>query len=121
MASTLDLERMHDSGDLAGGVGELATVAGPDSMAVTAVRTDAGRLRLIAWRINTAGPVTRLGDSGDAAGTASSIDLARGGPNYVAACRDGEGKLKLISWTVDATGSAIQRRGDSGRQAGEAT
>jgi hypothetical protein len=77
MASTLDLERMHDSADLAGGVSEIAATAGPDSMVVTAVRTEAGRLRLIAWRINTAGPVTRLGDSGDAAGTASSIDITR--------------------------------------------
>ena len=78
MASILDLARMNDSGDLAGGVSEIAAVTGAGAMMVTAVRTAGGRLRLISWQLNTAGPVTRLGDSGDAAGGASNIDIARG-------------------------------------------
>lgn len=120
MASILDLARMHDSGDLAGGVSEIASVPGVDSTMVTAVRTAAGQLRLIAWRINDAGPVTRLGDSGETAGAASDIDIAKGA-RFVVACRDGSGHVKLISWDVDDTGAFITRAGDSGNQAGGAT
>ena len=120
MASTMDLARMNDSGDLAGGVSEISAVTGNGAMMVTAVRTTGGRLRLITWQLNSAGPVTRLGDSGDAAGPASHIDIARG-DRFVVACRADDGRLRLISWDIDATGSAITRRGDSGNLAGGAT
>jgi len=120
MASILDLARMNDSGDLAGGVSEIAAVTGAGAMMVTAVRTAGGRLRLISWQLNTAGPVTRLGDSGDAAGGASNIDIARG-DRFVVACRTGAGNLRLISWDIDATGAFITRRGDSADQAGAAS
>ena len=120
MASVLDLARMNDSGDLAGGVSEISAVTGVGTMLVTAVRTTGGRLRIITWQLNSAGPVTRLGDSGDLAGAASHVDIARG-DRFVVACRDGDGRLRLSSWDIDATGSAIVRRGDSGNQAGGAT
>ncbi|HSK03703.1 MAG TPA: hypothetical protein VK932_20765 [Kofleriaceae bacterium] len=120
MASVLDLARINDSGDLAGGVGDIAAAVGPNAMLVTAVRTEERTLKLITWRLNAAGPVTRLGDSGAAAGVASDLAIAVGAL-YVVACRTSDGKLKLISWEIDATGSAITRRGDSGGAAGEAT
>lgn len=120
MASVLDLERMYDSGELAGGVSDIAAVAGPNGMMVTAVRTESNTLKLITWRLNSAGPVTRLGDSGNAAGVASDLAIAAGSM-FVTACRTQSGDLKLISWTIDNTGSAIIRRGDSGTAAGEAT
>src|SRR5689334_13018157 len=120
MASILDLARMNDSGDLAGGVSEIAVVSGDDSMMITAVRTSAGQLRLITWRINTAGPVTRLGDSADAAGAGSDIDIARG-ERFVLAYRDATGHVTLSSWDIDDTGAFITRAGDSGNQAGGAS
>jgi len=120
MASVLDLARMNDSGDLAGGISELAFTAGDDAMVVTAVRTTGGTLRLITWRANAAGPVTRLGDSADDGGAGSDIDIARG-DRFVVACREAGGHVQLSSWTIDDTGSTIVRTGDSGMQAGGAT
>ena len=43
---------------------------------ITAVRTESNTLKLISWRVNNDGSVSRTGDSGDAAGTASHIDIA---------------------------------------------
>jgi hypothetical protein len=76
-------------------------------------------LKLISWQVNNDGSVSRLGDSGDQAGAASSIDIARGSL-YVVACQTDAGKLKLISWDI-SDGGAITRVSDSGNQAGEAS
>ncbi len=118
--SVLHLSRRNDSGSLAGGISEIASLRGAQNgRIITAVRTSSGNLRLISWRAGTAGPITRLADSGNQAGDASSIDIARGS-RVVTACRTGSGNLKLISWNVAANG-AITRRGDSGSLAGAAT
>src|SRR5262249_22345609 len=120
MASILDLARMNDSGDLAGNITEHAIAIGPNAMALTAVRTTAAQLRLITWRINSAGPVTPLGDSADLGGRATEIDIARGA-RFVVLCRNATGRVTLISWDVDDTGAFITRVADSGDQAGGAT
>jgi len=118
--SILNLGRKNDSGDLAGTVSEIAVVSGAQSnLVITAVRTAQGTLKLISWQVSGTGPITRLADSGNLAGTASNIDIARGS-RVVTACRDGSGNLMLISWNVTATGT-ITRTGDSGGQAGTAT
>lgn len=118
--SILFLGRRNDSSDLAGAVSEIASVTGAQiGKIITAVRTAQGTLKLIAWQINTSNPIGRLGDSGDQAGAASHIDIARG-TRVVTALRNGSGNLMLISWDVTVTGT-ITRRGDSGNQAGSAT
>lgn len=111
--------RRGDSGNAAGEAREIALINHRTQQLVTAVRTQNGRLKLISWRVTPSGSVRRTGDSGNQAGTASHIDIARG-LRYVVACRTGAGDLKLISWDVSA-GGAISRRGDSGSQAGTAT
>jgi hypothetical protein len=117
--SILDLGRRNDSGDLAGTVSEIASVTGAQNgRVITAVRTAQGALKLISWQVG-AGPISRLGDSGDQAGAASNIDIARGA-RVVTALRNGSTNLMLISWDVTANGT-ITRRGDSGNQAGTAT
>jgi len=115
--------RRGDSGSQAGFVSEIAAVKHRSQQVVNAVRTQAGTLKLIAWRVNANGSVTRTGDSGSQAGAASSISIARnpGSSRYVTAVRTASGALKLISWDVNATGSSIARRGDSGNQAGAAS
>ena len=115
--------RRGDSGDQAGFVGEIAAARHRDRQVVTAVQTQAGTLKLIAWSVASDGGVTRTGDSGDQAGKASSIALARNanGEEWVTAVRTSAGDLKLLSWRVDAAGTSIQRAGDSGAAAGRAS
>lgn len=117
-AAAVTLKRMGDSGDQAGAVTEITAVRHQSRQLVTAVRTSQNSLKLLSWRVNGDGSVTRTGDSGDQAGAASHIDLARGA-RFVTALRAGNKKLKLVSWDVTAAG-AISRAGDSGEQAGEA-
>jgi hypothetical protein len=118
--SILFLGRRNDSGDLAGTVSEIATVAAAQNgRFITAVRTAQGTLRLITWQVSTANQIARLADSADQAGAASNIDIARG-TRVVTALRNGSGNLMLISWDVAANG-ALTRRGDTGNQAGTAT
>lgn len=116
------LVRRGDSGAQAGFVGEIAAVAPPRGRRlVTAVRTQASTLKLIAWESRTDGSLLRTADSGDQAGAARSIDIALAGPDeMVTAVRTSAGKLKLIGWDVANDGSGIQRHGDSGEQAGTA-
>src|SRR5690606_22944801 len=112
--------RRGDSANQAGFVGEIAAARHRDRQVVTAVQTQAGTLKLIAWSVASDGGVTRTGDSGDQAGKASSIALARNanGEEWVTAVRTSAGDLKLLSWRVDAAGTSIQRAGDSGAAAG---
>jgi hypothetical protein len=118
--SILFLGRRTDSGDLAGTVSEIASVTDAQpGRVITAVRTSQGTLKLITWQVSPNGPITRLADTGDQAGTASNIDITRGS-RVVTAFRNGSGNLMLISWDVAASGT-ITRRGDSGNQAGSAT
>jgi len=111
--------RQGDSANLGGGVSAIAAVRHQTQQVITAVRTESNTLKLISWRVNNDGSVSRTGDSGDAAGAASHIDIARA-QKYVTVCRTAGGNQKLISWDVTAAG-AITRAGGSGDQAGEAT
>jgi hypothetical protein len=112
----------------AGTVSEIATIGRqvfPNQQVVTAVRTAADTLKLISWQVNDDGSISRLGDSGDQAGSASDIDITSdpfqvNRNRYVTACRTSAGNLKLISWNISDTGE-ITRTGDSGDQAGEAS
>jgi hypothetical protein len=118
--SIFDMGRHGDSGNTAGFVSEIATLdESPNRQIITAVRTQSGTLRLISWRVNANGSVIRLGDSGNQAGAASSISIARGS-RIVVACRTSSGNLRLISWNVTSAG-AVSRGGDSGNQAGNAS
>ena len=111
--------RRDDSSNLAGAVSEIAVARQGTQQVVTAVRDGGANLKLIAWRVEANGSVSRTGDSGSAAGTASHIDLAAA-DKLVAACRTGGGDLKLISWTLTGSGG-IARAGDSGSAAGTAS
>lgn len=115
--------RRGDSGSRAGFVSEIAAARHRTGHVITAVRTQSRTLKLIAWRVNASGSVTRIGDSGSQAGVASSISIARQptGNRFVTAVRTSGGNLKLITWEVNASGSAVTRRGDSGSQAGRAS
>jgi hypothetical protein len=68
---------------------------------VSAVRAADGRLKLIAWRVDGGGAITRAGDSYDLAGEATRIALCSelsGGTPVVTAVRTAAGDLKLIGW-----------------------
>jgi hypothetical protein len=94
--------RRSDSGvEAAGRVSEIAVAHGSAASDVlTAARTEGGTLRLIRWTINASGGITRAdADSGDQAGRATSIAIARG-QLFVTACRRDDGRLLLISWST---------------------
>lgn len=112
--------RRSDSGVRAAGrVSEIGVAhAQSASTFVTAVRTAEGELKLILWGINTSGGISRVADSGNLAGKASSIALDRG-QLFVSACRTASGDLKLISWSI--ANNKFTRRGDSGNKAGRAS
>jgi astacin len=111
--------RQGDSGNLAGAVSDIACIRHETQRVVTAVRTAENTLKLISWAVNANGSFSRTGDSANAAGTASHLDIAKA-RLYVTACRTAEGDLKLISWDITGAG-AIARAGDSGNAAGAAT
>jgi hypothetical protein len=83
-----------------------------------------GTLKIISWRLNDNGSLTRLADSGSAAGAVSEISVVGipdgSGGRLITSVRAGNGKLKLIIWDVSGAG-AITRLGDSGDQAVAAT
>jgi len=115
--------RRGDSGSQAGFVAEIAAARHRQQQVVTAVRTQAGALKLIAWNVAANGAITRTGDSASQAGTASSIAIARNasGNRFITACRSGSSRLLLLSWDVNNAGSTVNRLADSGNQASTAS
>lgn len=124
---TLGVVRRSDSASGAGGIGELAVAvfSGSADRLIIAVRTVGGRLKLIEWRVSSLGGIGRISDSGNAAGSATHIDIARDPTSntFVTALRTDSGNLKLISWApaIVMNRRIIQRQGDSGNAAGAAT
>lgn len=122
------ISRLGNSEDRPGGASLISIVAMGRGLFVTALRNGAGNLLLITWRLNDDNSITFLQDSGSAAGEVSEISVTRqsfadasGKPGrLVTSVRDGDGDLKLIVWDIFLDG-AIERRGDSADQAGEAT
>jgi pimeloyl-ACP methyl ester carboxylesterase len=110
------------SGNQAGAISEVAAARHRQQHVVNAVRDSEGRLKLIDWHVSPNGAITRSGDSGKQASTASSLAIAREAPGgtgpkrFVTACRGGNGDLFLISWMVSLDGTKITRLGDSGSQ-----
>ena len=83
------------------------------------VRDGDGDLKLIVWRVSSAGAFTRLGDWGSLAGDATLIRSTLDPQGrVVTAVRDGSGDLKLIVWGISSNGATVQRFGDSGSAAG---
>lgn len=111
--------RRSDSGfEAAGEVSEIAVTSdSARSVVVTAVRTKEGTLRLILWRINASGGITRIKDSGTQAGKATSIAIAQSGQLFVTACRTSSGRLKLIKWSTTSDPNEITREGESANNA----
>jgi hypothetical protein len=113
------IERIGDSGSLAGAVSEIAMVrtysdddtAGQQGV-LTAVRAGNGTLKLIAWRL-TGSTFERRSDSGSQAGEATQIavDLTGSSPTYLASMLKGSGDWELIAFNIARDG-AITRTAD---------
>ncbi len=117
------LDRLGDSAEAAGKIGEVSLLKLPltntSERIATSVRTSGGELKVIVWRVSSAGAFTRLGDSADQAGQATMIRSALDpAERVVTSVRTSDGKLKLIAWGISSTGNTVQRLGDSGAQAG---
>ena len=96
---------------------------GKHSRVVTAVRDDDGNLKLIAWNVDEAGDITRVGDSEERAGSAKNIvAFALSRSRLLTAVEDGSGDLKVIAWNTDTmTRVGEAEAGDVSRIAGCST
>ena len=100
------VQRVNDSGNQAGSIGEVAMTTVRD-LAVTAVRNGSGALELISWQDGSGqGPIVRRADSGHQAGEASHIVVKplASATGVVTALKNGSDNLMLITWDVDING-----------------
>ena len=111
------LTRVADT--TAGVIGDLAaatTTFGGNSRMVTAVRTQAGNLKLIAWDIQIgndgSSSIVRLGEASGGAVSALAISRARNFNGVYTAVRDQAEQLKVIPWTLSSDGNLITRGAD---------
>ena len=123
---------MGDSGNQAGSVQKVAIARYESNRVITAIQLNDGTLKLIPWRINDDGSITRLTGMDDptfnnpTAGEVSEIDVVAYNfsvpginQHVVTAVRTASGTLRLIAWGIN--GGDIVRLGDSGDLAGNAT
>ncbi len=119
--------RDNSGKDRAGEARVINILALSNDLFVTAVQTGSGDLRLITWRLENSGELTRLADSGSQAGAVKEISLVRVSPDslgnhrVVTAVRSGDGTLVLISWKIAVNGSSITRLSFVHGQAGGVT
>ena len=119
VSSTGTVVRRGDSGNQAGAVSIVCLTAVSDNFFVTAVLDANTRLRMIGWRLNADGSITRLASAAPV-DIVSEIDIVRISDSRIAtAIRDVDGRLKVIAWQVSPT--SIVRLSDSGTQAGKVT
>jgi hypothetical protein len=123
----MSIVHLSDSSSQAGAIQDAPGIAiahtvnaQANSFAVTAVVTDSGDLRLIAWKVPNGGQsITRVGDSGNQAGAASFVAISSAKQNnFIAAIRTASGKLKLIAWQLNLTNGSFARLSDSGDSEG---
>ncbi|MBS4189472.1 matrixin family metalloprotease [Bacillus sp. FJAT-49705] len=95
------LTRLNDSGYQASEINDNALMSRPNGIVISAVKTEDGILKLIAWKLESNG-ITRAGSSAEQAGTASLITICQEAfidyAPIVTAVRDGNDNIKLISW-----------------------
>ena len=99
----------------AGDISKVDIVKTHFHQAVTAVKNNAGNLKLIAWEISEDGNIVRQGDA--SAGAINDVALTNGcfclGFNQVVtAVRTADNNLKLIAWKITESGDII-RQGDA--------
>jgi astacin (peptidase family M12A) len=107
-ADGADIARVEDGEGRAGRIRELAAIPRPYG-ALTAVISDSGNVLLIKWRIDAAGTLERLGESGTQAGEGSAISVTAlpfsDKATVCTAVRNGSGDLLPITWDdVDGPG-----------------
>lgn len=117
-----DFNRLHDSGDQAGEVGDFDIIALSASRVLTTCVSGSGRLLAIVWEIQPDGTVIRRLDSGTdgpRAGRVSTVLLQQSpSTSVVAALYADSSRLVLSTWRV--TDASVELMADSGDQMGEA-
>lgn len=100
----------------AGKISALAMTEGGTRRAVTAVRDEAGNLKIIVWDIqlanNGTASIVRLGQA--SAGAISALAISRAGNfnGVFTAVRDSANNLKVIPWKLSADGNTVTRGAD---------
>ncbi|HEY0737780.1 MAG TPA: peptidoglycan DD-metalloendopeptidase family protein [Herpetosiphonaceae bacterium] len=91
----------------AGGIGALEVISLSSQRQVTAVRTTAGKLRVIVWEVTPDGKaVTRRGH-GDGEAMTQVAAVALSATRLVTASRTPAGTLKITIWNVSADGMQV--------------
>ncbi len=95
---------------------DMATTAGPDRKAVTAVRLESGELKLIAWDLafapNGDVSIVRLGDKTDVQVKALAVSTAANFNGVFIVAQDSADKLKVIPWKLSTDGNTFTRGAD---------
>lgn len=100
----------------AGRISALAMTESGNRRAVTAVRDDAGNLKIVVWDIqlanNGAASIVRLGQA--SAGAISALAMSRAGNfnGVFTAVRDSANNLKVVPWKLSADGNTVTRGAD---------
>lgn len=116
VTATGNLVRVADS--TAGKISEIAMTMTnePNRKAVTAVRDEDGKLKLIVWDTQIASDgtasIVRLGDASADPVSTVSISPARHFNGVFTAVRDSDNKLKVIPWRIATNGSTVTRGAD---------
>lgn len=132
-----EIERLHDSGELAGSIENVSLVRWTANATattvnvITVVRTSAGRGKVILWSVDPDGRFSRRGDSGTQMGAVDRIDahvvepFSSSDERWLATAvrQTGTRRLLLIRWKIrgggPAKGAKIERWGpadDSGSE-----
>ena len=114
-------KRLHGPDGEGGEISLVSVIDIYPDMILTAVRDGDGKLRLIAWKVDSNGGITRSsgpdGEGGEIS-LVSVIDIQA--DMILTAVRDGDGKLRLIAWKVDSNGGITRSSGPDG-EGGEIT
>jgi hypothetical protein len=103
----------HTAAELVTEVSAAPVLALGGTQVATAVRLQDGTLKLIGWKMEPGGGITRWTEAGGGAIQAVSASLVRG-HNIVTALREADGRFKASYWRFPSDPSgAIEHRGDA--------
>ena len=112
------------SGEISAGAAKTVVLGQPEpNHILAAVQQQDDRLKMIAYRVDSNGAITRVDDY--TAGTISDLDMtttSHDDPRAVTAVRDGSDELKLIAWDIEASNRKVEivRLGDVSAEAASA-
>jgi len=111
--ASVQLLSEHTAAEKITQVSAVPVIALSGTQVATAVRLEDGTLKVIGWKMESGGGMTRWVDAAGGPITAVSAALVRG-RNIVTALREGDGRFKASYWRFPSTApGALEHRGDA--------